>query len=209
MSREPAERRTLRSRRSLQQTVLLVMLAVAFLLRGERGESKPEPQTRAEHEVLNDRSAALNARGEYAEALEAADKALALQPNYSFAWNNRCVALIGLGRHSEALEAAARALSANPLNAVAWANKALVYRQTNQLEEALRAMDRAILIDANNPLIWYNKACCHALKNDRTGALQSLARAVELEPKLRSLAAKESDFDVLKEDPEFKKLLMK
>lgn len=184
--------------------LVLVLSVVAALPAGAREE--PRKGQQQEFEVLNDRSAGLNARGQFEEALAAADRALELNPRYSFAWNNKCVALLGLGRNNEALEAAEQALAANPSNAVAWTNKALVYRRLEQPDAAIKAMEQAVGLDDKNPLIWYNKACYHAISRDRVKALQSLARAVALEPKLKQLAIQDEDLASLKDDAEFRKL---
>jgi len=195
------------AQRSARCIVLALVIVCSVFICGASSGRQSDPQAQKEYEILNDRSATLISQGHYKDALDMAQRAIDLNPQYSFAWNNKSVALIGLRKFPEALVAADRALEINPLNAVAWTNKALVYRQTNRLDDALQAMDRAALIDANNPLIWYNKACYQALKKDRVGALKSISRALELEPKLKSLVAKESDFADLKEDPEFKQLV--
>ncbi|RMF28848.1 MAG: tetratricopeptide repeat protein, partial [Candidatus Nitrosothermus koennekii] len=50
----------------------------------------------------------------YKEALEAFDKAIAIDPNFADAWNNKGVALAKLKRYEEALEAFDKALEINP-----------------------------------------------------------------------------------------------
>jgi thioredoxin-like negative regulator of GroEL len=57
-----------------------------------------------------------------------------------------------------------------------------------------------------NPNEWqsfYNAACLEALTKNRDGAIEHLARAIELDSEAKEYAAKDSDFDWLRDDPEF------
>jgi hypothetical protein len=49
----------------------------------------------------------------------------------------------------------------------------------------------------------YNLACLEALTKNREGAISELKRAIELDPKAKEYAAKDEDFDWLRDDPEF------
>jgi quercetin dioxygenase-like cupin family protein len=57
-----------------------------------------------------------------------------------------------------------------------------------------------------NPGEWqghYNLACFEALTKNRAGAIERLNRAIELDPQAKEYAAKDEDFDWLRDDPEF------
>jgi quercetin dioxygenase-like cupin family protein len=59
---------------------------------------------------------------------------------------------------------------------------------------------------AEHPNEWqghYNAACFEAQTGNRAPAIASLARAVELDSKALEYAAKDPDFDWLRDDPEF------
>ena len=49
----------------------------------------------------------------------------------------------------------------------------------------------------------YNFACLEALTGNRDSAIVQLKRAVELEPQAKEYAAKDEDFDSLRDDPEY------
>jgi len=57
-----------------------------------------------------------------------------------------------------------------------------------------------------NPHILYNLACFEALAGRRDDAIAHLRRAVELAPDTREWAAKDEDFDSIRDDPEFPSL---
>lgn len=50
---------------------------------------------------------------------------------------------------------------------------------------------------------WFNAACFESLTGNREQALAHLRRAIELDPKAKEWAAKDRDFDSLRDDPEF------
>jgi len=49
----------------------------------------------------------------------------------------------------------------------------------------------------------YNLACLESLTKNREGAIKELTRAIELDPAAKEYAAKDEDFDWLRDDPEF------
>jgi hypothetical protein len=49
----------------------------------------------------------------------------------------------------------------------------------------------------------YNTACFEALAGRRDDAIAHIRRAVELAPETREWAAKDEDFDSIRDDPEF------
>jgi quercetin dioxygenase-like cupin family protein len=70
-------------------------------------------------------------------------------------------------------------------------------------DEGRKSMAAAI---AAKPDAWqgyFNAACFEALTKNRDAAIEHLNRAIELDPKAREYAAKDTDFDWLRDDPEF------
>jgi mannose-6-phosphate isomerase-like protein (cupin superfamily) len=53
----------------------------------------------------------------------------------------------------------------------------------------------------------YNLACCESLAGRTTDAVEHLRQAIEQSERLRSLAADDSDFDPIRDEPAFKKLI--
>jgi hypothetical protein len=68
---------------------------------------------------------------------------------------------------------------------------------------AADAMVDALAEHPDNAHVLYNTACFEALAGRRDDALAHLGRAVELSPQTREWAAGDSDFDSIRDDPEF------
>jgi hypothetical protein len=71
------------------------------------------------------------------------------------------------------------------------------------LGAAADAMADALAEHPDNGHVLYNAACFEALAGRRDDALAHLRRAVELDPRTRDWAAEDSDFDSIRDDPEF------
>ena len=70
-------------------------------------------------------------------------------------------------------------------------------------EEGRKTMATAI---AERPDAWqghFNAACFESLTGNRDATLEHLRRAIDLDPKAAEYAQKDSDFDWLRDDPEF------
>jgi hypothetical protein len=57
------------------------------------------------------------------------------------------------------------------------------------------------------PLLFYNVACCESLAGRTADAIEHLRLAIERADRFRPLAAEDSDFDPVRDDPAFKELV--
>jgi len=116
-------------------------------------------------------------------------------------------ALRHLERHEEALAALDRAFAVKPddvdlLMAMAWC-----YKRTNQLPRAITSMEQAYRISPKEPIILYNLSCYWSLAGNKTQSLSWLGRALRMDRSLRNLIDDETDFDPLRNDPDFQMML--
>jgi len=67
------------------------------------------------------------------------------------------------------------------------------------------------LIEANPEYVGslYNLACCESLAGRRAEAIEHLRQSIEAWPPFRELAADDSDFDPIRDEPGFKELVGK
>jgi hypothetical protein len=115
-------------------------------------------------------------------------------------------ALRELARYEEALMPLERSADLLPddihvLMALGWC-----YKRTGQLGKAIDALERAVKIDPSEAVLHYNLACYWSLARNRTSALKYLSRALEIDSNVRDLIADETDFNPLRDDPEFQTL---
>lgn len=103
--------------------------------------------------ALYSQSVDLANEGKYPDALEAADKALALNESSMFGLiqSNRAGILVMLQRYDEAVTAADAAISVEgnltSVHSIAWYNKGNALRALGKIEEAQEAYDQAYALD--------------------------------------------------------------
>ena len=107
--------------------------------------------------------------GRHADALQAFEKAIQLQPDDADAWIGKGQALFNLERWAEALPAYENAIQLKPHDAMAWAGKGVTLGQLGRHVEALQACEKTIELEPDSVAAWLGKG----------GALQKLGRHSE------------------------------
>lgn len=117
------------------------------------------------------------------------------------------MALCAAGRHGEALQAllAAESIrSGGAWNAIA---QAWCLRRMGRLVESTEPLERAAVHRPSEPLLHYALACHWSLAGSAPRALDSLSMALELDPDLRECAAEEPDFEAIRGEADYLRLV--
>ncbi len=88
------------------------------------------------------------------------------------------------------------------LMAMAWC-----FKRIDRLDKAIESMKHAYLSSPKVAVVHYNLACYYSLAGDKEEALSWLARAIRLDASFRDQVAKETDFDPIRSDPDFRYLM--
>jgi len=88
----------------------------------------------------------------------------------------------------------------------AWSSLTVLYEAGEYAEVADRGRE---LVEAHpeNAQLLYNVACCESLAGRAEDAIGHLRRAIDCSEELRGLAAGDSDFDPIRDDPAFTELM--
>ncbi|MCH7988575.1 MAG: tetratricopeptide repeat protein [Planctomycetes bacterium] len=105
--------------------------------------------------------------------------------------------------HDEALSVFSLALEMRPDDLTVLMGLAWCFKRTDQLTNAISTMEQAYQSSPKEPIVLYNLSCYYALAGDKQQALSWLGKALKIEPTLRELIPDESDFDPLRNDPDF------
>jgi tetratricopeptide (TPR) repeat protein len=111
------------------------------------------------------------------------------------------------GQYEEAIASYDKALKFNPNLSAACTNRGVALGYLNRYEEAIFSHDKAMEINPDNPDNWFNRACCYALQGKVEETVHDLKRAIELDSIQREKAKTDSDFDKVRQDESFQKLL--
>lgn len=105
--------------------------------------------------------------------------------------------------HEAALDAFRAAAEEQPNDLSVLMGMAWCFKRTGRLPRAIECMERAYRACPDEAIVLYNLACYHALAEDKPQALSWLGRAIRMERSLRTLIPEETDFDRLRDDPDF------
>ncbi|BAZ22408.1 TPR repeat-containing protein [Kalymmatonema gypsitolerans NIES-4073] len=113
-----------------------------------------------------------------------------------------------LQRYEEAIFSYEKAIELKPDYYVAWVNKGGTLKKLQRYEEAIFSCEKAIELKPDYSRAWYNRACYYALQGNIDLANENLKQAIKLGlGKCRERAKGDSDFDAIREDECFKKII--
>jgi|GEM_PF-7021619 len=124
----------------------------------------------------------LDKRGLYQEALTFFDKALEIDPKYTYAWNNKGVALYNLGRNEEEIACYEKALEIDPKYTHAWYNKGGALDKLGRYEEAITCYEKTLELDPKYTHAWNNKGWALNGLGRYDEAITCCEKALELDP---------------------------
>jgi uncharacterized Ntn-hydrolase superfamily protein len=85
--------------------------------------------------------------------------------------------------------------------------RATSFHQPGKYAEGAALLRAELAKQGDDPVLLYDLACFESLTGDSEEALAHIARALELDPQLRPGAARDSDFDPVRQDPRFQSLV--
>ena len=109
--------------------------------------------------------------------------------------------------HAAALEAFRKALIARPDDLSSLMGMAWCFKRIDRIDQSIETMQRAYESHKEVPVVLYNLACYYSLAGEKELALSWLGRALRMDRGFMKLVPKETDFDPLRNDPDFLHLL--
>lgn len=86
-------------------------------------------------------------------------------------------------------------------------NMGIAELNRRETDSAVRHFQDALKLAPKSEHILYAMAAAHAVRGDRDNAITFLKQSIQYRPENRFLASKDSDFEPLRDDPEFQQLL--
>jgi tetratricopeptide (TPR) repeat protein len=116
-------------------------------------------------------------------------------------------ALRSLNRYRDALRPLEVAAALRPGDSRVALALGWCFKRTNRLAQAIDSLERALREHPDDALLHYNLACYWSLAANGPKALDELSTALDLDPDLRTLITGETDFDRLRGNPDFERLI--
>jgi tetratricopeptide (TPR) repeat protein len=120
--------------------------------------------------------------GHHQEALDAYNRAVALDPEDEWGYANRAETLVKLERYPEAIADFSRALDINAFNDWAWAHRGEAHRLAEHYPEALSDFQRALNLDPKYIWVLMSRGQVYEALKDYPRAVEAFSRVVEIDP---------------------------
>lgn len=140
-------------------------------------------------------------------AIAALRKAAELEPEWSRPHDSLAIILRLEGRLEEAEKEAVKALELDPDNVATNTNYANLLVAMGRFDEAEQFYLKALNLDPAHPKPYYNLACLYSLRSAIPDALSNLEEAIKRAGSLRIEARTDPDFDPIRQEPGFRKLV--
>ncbi|MGI2901874.1 tetratricopeptide repeat protein [Tolypothrix sp. VBCCA 56010] len=151
---------------------------------------------------------ALFVEGRYDEAFASYNLVIEKQPEIYCAWVNRGWTLRKLGRYEEAVLSYDKGIEIRYDQYIAWFGRGNALRKLQRYNDAIASYNKTLELQPDFHWAYHHKARCHALQGNHDLALESLQQAINLKvDKHRELAKTNPDFDILRQDDRFQKLI--
>lgn len=109
--------------------------------------------------------------------------------------------------HHQALDCFRQAHELKPDSLDAMLGMAWCFKRIDRVDQSIETLRLALQAHPKVPIVLYNLACYYSLAGNKEQALSWLGRALRMNRSIAKLIPEESDFDPLRNDPDFKHLL--
>jgi len=155
---------------------LLTLIAAVTLRTRENLPAQPGPSDWMAESYYR------QSKADLAGALEAAQKAIALNPSFGFAWTRLAQLHFSFGRVPQAQAALERGLALSPRNPAAHALAGFLLSAENRIAPAQQSFETAMAIDGALGQAWLGRGLCWIRRGEDERGRRDLQTAAALEP---------------------------
>ena len=165
------------------------------------------PTTNADALKLYEQGLKLYYKREFPEALTFFDKALTIDTRCYQALNAKGATYAFQGKYDEGLALIKQALKINPNFVYGHFNLGLANELAGRWDTAISAYQEALRLDKQDVWSYYGIASIYGRMGNVAKVQEYLEQAIMLDPGVKEVAREEKDFDPVRQDPRFQKLL--
>jgi len=130
--------------------------------------------------AYTNRAAAYGYQGDYDDAIEDLNQAIALNPKYSVTYFNRGAAYKAKGNYKYAIEDFSQAITLNPQDFEAYYRRGISYYYQNDYNHAIEDFTHVIKLNPTYSEVYYNLGIANKAKGDIYRALGDFKKACNL-----------------------------
>ncbi len=130
--------------------------------------------------AYNNRGLTHDELGQFDQAIEDFDRAVALDPFDHEAYTNRGMLYGKLGQFEKAIEDFEKAIALNPAHPEAHNNLGIAFAKVGLVDKAFEQFNKTILIDQNQSMAYYNRGLLYSRTGDPEHAVPDYHKACDL-----------------------------
>lgn len=157
--------------------------------------------------VWSNKGIALDNLERHEESIECYDKVIQIDPKFLGGWNNKGVALGLLKRFEDAIYCFDKTIELDHKYFDGWNYKGYALIILKRYQEAIVCYNRAIELEPKNAGAYFNIACSYSLLNDIEKSFEFLKKAIDMDINYKEVAKTENDFNNIRNDERFRKLV--
>lgn len=157
--------------------------------------------------AYHNRGLARRNSGHLETALDDFSKVIELRPDMVEGYCNRGQTYMRLEKYERAIRDFNKVIEMDPEHVSAYWSRGASYHHLGQIEKAIEDFDEANRHEQDEPSRYYCQACAYSLMKKTDEAIASLKKAISLDKDFVESARTDKDFDNIRDDPRFKKLL--
>jgi tetratricopeptide (TPR) repeat protein len=164
-----------------------IQLKFALTAKDDKGAASNNPAiitvtVKADVSAIYDKGEILYRQGNYTQAVQYFDKALAVDPNYKDALNGKAYAFKSLGNYTQAIQYFDKALAVDPNYKDALSGIGNVFDNVHNYTQAIQYYDKALAVDDGDKIILYDIGNSYDGLGNYTQAIQYFDKALVVDP---------------------------
>lgn len=157
--------------------------------------------------TLSNRGLIYRLLNNYDKSIADLNHSLELKPDDPIALLNRGNTFGELRKYDKSLADLNHSLELKPNHLDTLISRGVTYSKLKRYDEALADFNHSLEINPNSPYALYNFSCLFSLEGKTEDALAYLEKAIEKDKEYRDHAKTDEDFDNIRDNPRFKKLV--
>lgn len=166
-------------------------------------EVKPVRKAIAENERRNNKQGHPNEKD---DVFADFDK-IYINPNNEHSLSMRAAFNLDFGRYDKAIDDLDRAIKLKPNNATYYTLRGLTYAKLGKYDKSIKDLNNAVKLEPTFSEHYYCRARAYSMSGNINNAIQDLDKAIQLDPNRRNSAKTQKDFNNIRKNSEFKRLI--
>ena len=130
-----------------------------------------------------------------------------INPNNEHSLAMRAGFNLDFGRYDKAIDDLDRAIKLKPNNATYYALRGLTYAKLGKYDKSIKDLDKAIKLEPTFSTHYYYRARAYSMAGNLNNAIQDLDKAIQMSTATSFFAKTEKDFNNIRNNSDFKRLI--